>query len=360
MTNSSNDKPNSSVPPTVPPDSKTPAPPPGWMPAPPPPDLVPDRSSNLSRVVKKLNPIVQKTKIDLDACRQVASRMISDQEVKVKEQIAARASEPVELKIPVENYRPATACDSLWMNMPNNGEKYRMCGGCNSFVYDFADLDAEEAQSLVFKREGISKPCFYQRSDGRYLTRDCPVGVQRGRTTLALIVVGALAVVGAIALAVLMPHPKPAPTVQAEIPTDTIKVPAKVSPQLSEPLPSRDSLMQADMQSFPAEQHAPQEAAPLKLDEKSPSGQYVTVPIEVLEKLEKGENPSAAPAAAPPQPDATQIPAPFPQPSAATAPAAQPSVPAALPLPPDLAAPPVQSQPPEAPAKPGNPYVKTY
>ncbi|HEY9870205.1 MAG TPA: hypothetical protein V6D08_13645 [Candidatus Obscuribacterales bacterium] len=187
------------------------APPPrGFMPPPPSPEVVPSRGDAPPRPVQKLNPVLARTKIDFEACKQIVSRMVSDQEVKVKEELKTRPVEPFKPEQPIEAYRYATACGSEW-NYMSGSDRFRVCSLCKCHVYDFKNMTIDEVITLVHQREGIEDPCFYMRSDGRFLTRDCPVGVARGRKMLALIAGSVLIFVGVIALSMAMPRrPEPA------------------------------------------------------------------------------------------------------------------------------------------------------
>jgi hypothetical protein len=86
------------------------------------------------------------------------------------------------------NQRPASPCSSTWEKMAAGGtDKFRVCKKCSLYVYNFANMDQSEATKIVFQREGKTNPTFYQRTDGTYLTSDCPVALakQKQDTLLA-------------------------------------------------------------------------------------------------------------------------------------------------------------------------------
>ncbi len=53
-------------------------------------------------------------------------------------------------------------------------ERVRFCPDCKLNVYNFSAMDSKEVEQLVFHHEGRLCGRYFQRSDGRMLTRDCP------------------------------------------------------------------------------------------------------------------------------------------------------------------------------------------
>jgi hypothetical protein len=113
----------------------------------------------------------------------------------------------------LENYKFATLCPSQWDAM-SGSDQYRHCQECGLFVYEFATQNQSEAAKIVFQREGNDRPTFYKRGDGRFLTRDCPVGVGRRQKRILGMVAAMVVGLGAVALMFLAPPPKPPEVMQ--------------------------------------------------------------------------------------------------------------------------------------------------
>lgn len=159
------------------------------------------------------NPLMAKTILDLEACRQVMSRMIADKEVKASEQVRSAPGEAPKPEQPIETYRLATPCQATWDSMVGTNQ-FRVCRECAKTVYDFTAMELPAAQALVYKREGQKDAVnFYRRKDGKFLTADCPVGVKRGRMMLMMVIGGVVVVVGIIAFMMLNPPSPPSVTV---------------------------------------------------------------------------------------------------------------------------------------------------
>lgn len=92
----------------------------------------------------------------------------------------------------------------------------RICGQCQTHVFNLSEMAREEAEALIESKEGrLRVGCddgrlcirYYRRTDGTIMTADCPVGrsaaARRVRimaslvgASLALVIGGALAVLG--------------------------------------------------------------------------------------------------------------------------------------------------------------------
>jgi hypothetical protein len=155
-------------------------------------------------------PPVARTKLDTEAMDMVRSKNLKEKESVLAEQLKAQANEPPKPCKSIDNYRPATRCDSVW-NKGDNKERVGFCEQCKLQVYDFAGLDLPEAEEIIFNRENRRQAPLFKRADGKFLTSDCPVAVKRKQTLLFAGIGGAaiLAVVFYIC-ATLPPPPKPA------------------------------------------------------------------------------------------------------------------------------------------------------
>lgn len=154
---------------------------------------------------KKATP-VERTKLDVDACRDMASKTLSDQESRLREQLESKEPQPFVPLQSIENYRMATDCASSWENMTGSG-CVKFCEICKLQVYDFSGMSMPEVQELVLKREDKKKFVLFKRKDGKFLTADCPVGLQRLRTLILSGVAGILLVLGLFYLQATLPPP---------------------------------------------------------------------------------------------------------------------------------------------------------
>lgn len=78
----------------------------------------------------------------------------------------------------LQNLRVASPCDASWDDMSGD-DRQRFCDACEKHVYDLTVLSPPEIVELIEETEGKFCGRLYQRTDGRVLTDDCPVGVRR-------------------------------------------------------------------------------------------------------------------------------------------------------------------------------------
>jgi hypothetical protein len=118
------------------------------------------------------------------------------------------AAEERRLLLPLlDNLHIANPCPQSWEEMEGD-ERVRFCWRCEKNVYNLTAMTREEAEQLVFAREGQMCARFYRRADGTILTADCPPGRRRKRRLRSLLA-GAVA---ALLAALGMQHePPPAP-----------------------------------------------------------------------------------------------------------------------------------------------------
>ncbi|GEM_PF-3172410 len=162
------------------------------------------------RAVKKPGKNILKTFLDVAACRQVVTRLTSEREVKLQERLKTAGPGQFEPCRSIEQFRPASRCGARWEDAPDSS-RFQICPKCRLHVYDFSKMDLAQASELVFTREGKKEPRFYRRLDGKFLTRDCPVGASRKASMIALMATVIVVFVGLVALVVSAPPPpKPA------------------------------------------------------------------------------------------------------------------------------------------------------
>jgi hypothetical protein len=82
--------------------------------------------------------------------------------------------------IPLEMLRIASPCHAAWDEMAGT-DRMRFCHVCQETVYDLLAMTRNEAENLIRQSNGKTCVRLYRRSDGRVLTRDCPVGLQAAR-----------------------------------------------------------------------------------------------------------------------------------------------------------------------------------
>lgn len=161
---------------------------------------------------KKLGGFVLRTLLDPDAMMKVFKTASKGKEAKLKE--LSQAPGEFKPKKVVEQFRPASSCGQNW-NKLSGTDKIRFCEECKLQVYNFKDMDDEEAASAVFQREAINGATLYRRRDGTFLTQDCPVGAKRKRVMVIAATIGALVLVGSFVLVSSMPPPEEQPSVQS-------------------------------------------------------------------------------------------------------------------------------------------------
>jgi hypothetical protein len=171
----------------------------------------PEQSAGgVGRVMKKLNVVVERTILDLDACRDVVSRLITESESKGKDEVNFRSApdstEPVKQ---ISQYKLAAPCSSDWNDLIGTS-RCRFCSACSLNVYDCSNMDQVEVEQLVLQKENKQSFVLYKRKDGRFLTSDCPVGQKRVRSGMVTIASLAAAVVGAIAVGIWLVSNRPA------------------------------------------------------------------------------------------------------------------------------------------------------
>lgn len=166
----------------------------------------------LTKVGAQLSaPKVARTILDKDALRRVAAQLSSEKEFRLREQIETQsATGEVKKFQTIENFREASLCGIPWEKMKGT-DRVRFCEQCQLQVYDFTKIELPEAEELIFKRENRRGAVLFRRSDGTFLTSDCPIGARRKQTIVLAIAGTALLIFGVIALLSLSPRP-PKPT----------------------------------------------------------------------------------------------------------------------------------------------------
>lgn len=160
----------------------------------------------INPVMQPAKPVryVAKTMLDHSLLFQAVSQSANRLEHKAAEIAKERAQEPVELIEPIVADGKVSGCKWSWTDASNRKERYRACGVCQTAIYDFEGLEQEQAAAIVFQRENLKKPKFYLRTDGKFMTRQCPREVSRKLRMISLSVLGVISLLSAILLMVLL------------------------------------------------------------------------------------------------------------------------------------------------------------
>jgi hypothetical protein len=137
------------------------------------------------------------------------------------------AMEDRRLSLPLlDNLRIASPCAQDWDEMAGD-DRIRFCRRCQKNVYNLSSLTREEAERLVFEKEGRMCVRFYRRSDGTILTSDCPTGSRRVRW-VRLVLASALAtLLTAIGLRPSTPQPPPLDLIVENSSTQGLMIPPR-------------------------------------------------------------------------------------------------------------------------------------
>lgn len=76
----------------------------------------------------------------------------------------------------------AAPCSVEWDDMTGD-DKVRFCGECKLNVFNAAEMSGDEVAQSLLRAQNGERVCMqlYRRADGTFLTKNCPVGVQKLR-----------------------------------------------------------------------------------------------------------------------------------------------------------------------------------
>ena len=80
-------------------------------------------------------------------------------------------------RLRLDDLRVASPCPASWDSMVGT-ERVRYCTSCRLNVYNLSAMRHEDAEELIRQTEGRLCVRFFQRTDGRIMTTDCPLGVR--------------------------------------------------------------------------------------------------------------------------------------------------------------------------------------
>jgi|GEM_PF-3621802 len=129
---------------------------------------------------------------------------------KAEEELKERLNEPFKPFIPIECKKTALDCPFTW-DATYAKEKYRYCDKCQRPVYNFAGLEIADAEAIILKAENRSKFTLYKRTDGLFMTGDCPVAMKKRSDMILMSVGGFLLALCLVGYMMMLPKPKPQP-----------------------------------------------------------------------------------------------------------------------------------------------------
>jgi hypothetical protein len=106
----------------------------------------------------------------------------------------------------VPKLRIASPCSANWDLMAGDS-RVRYCSQCKLNVYNFSEMTSGEIQQLIAERTGRLCGRFYQRADGRILTKNCPVGFRAAILRTSRAAAAALTALVSIGPAIARPRP---------------------------------------------------------------------------------------------------------------------------------------------------------
>ncbi|HEY9759288.1 MAG TPA: hypothetical protein V6C97_29285 [Oculatellaceae cyanobacterium] len=139
-------------------------------------------------------PLSVRTLLDVNECQRVINSAQDAQETKLKKDSGVQPlMNPL---VPFAEYFIAAPCEAEWKDMQGT-DRFRTCERCKCTVYDVKRMSLEDAKSLMFTREGKTPETFYKRTDGTFLTQNCPIGL-RNRKIMQQVWIGAILAVLAV------------------------------------------------------------------------------------------------------------------------------------------------------------------
>jgi hypothetical protein len=151
---------------------------------------------------------IPRTMLDMDACKGVVNRLLSDKEAKLKEQLSQPSSESFKPLVTIDKYKKGSPCPMKWDEFTGT-ERIRYCERCQLYIYNFDKVELPQAQEMVFKREEKKNCTFFKRPDGKFMTVNCPEGLKRKRGVIIATAVACIALILMLFAASQAPPPKP-------------------------------------------------------------------------------------------------------------------------------------------------------
>ena len=160
---------------------------------------------------------VPRTLLDISVLNDITATTGAKKVLKAAEEARERANEPIKPFIAIETNKRALPCAWKWEGEESR-DRFRYCDLCSAQVYNFAGMELPQAEALIFSRENRSEAPLYKRTDGKYMTSNCPLAMKKRNQIILLAFAGIFLVVSL--LAVMMIMPKPSKPVEANSKTD--------------------------------------------------------------------------------------------------------------------------------------------
>ncbi len=152
---------------------------------------------------------VAKTMLDLQVLSSALEKSAEKKKIRAAELALEKSNEPVKEFHQVDSKKMATPCSFIWSESSSK-DRVRACSQCRTQVYDFTGMELDDAEALIFKQESVKKATLFKRADGKFMTKNCPLQAQRKRNLFLLCIFGALVMLSAVAVLIMMP-PQPNP-----------------------------------------------------------------------------------------------------------------------------------------------------
>jgi hypothetical protein len=153
---------------------------------------------------------IARTMLDHEILYKELSKSQHKLEEKAIEVAKEKANEPFKPFFPIDCKKMALPCTWTW-DESYSTERYRYCGQCQRPVYNFTGLEIADAEEIILKAENRAKFTLYKRTDGKYMTGDCPVAVKRRSDFILMSVGGILVAFVLVVYMATLPKPKPKP-----------------------------------------------------------------------------------------------------------------------------------------------------
>jgi len=101
----------------------------------------------------------------------------------------------------LEGIKIASPCSADWNEMYGD-ENRRFCGQCRLNVYYLPGMPSKEVEDLLLRSEGRICVRLYERSDGTFITENCPVGLAAARLKVRRIATAAVSLVASFLIGV--------------------------------------------------------------------------------------------------------------------------------------------------------------
>lgn len=168
-----------------------------------------DTTVEVSATEHRSERYVAKTMLDHKVLSSAVEKSAEKKKVRAAELALERANEPIKEFHQVDSKKMATPCSFTWSESGGK-DRVRACSQCHTQVYDFKGIELDDAEALIFKHESIKKAMLFKREDGKFMTKNCPLQARRKRNLIVLCALGALVLLSALAVLIMMP-PQPQP-----------------------------------------------------------------------------------------------------------------------------------------------------